>query len=98
MAFVIALALLAGCQSYREGSSRTVGEITDDAAIQSKVKMALINDAEISGFRIDTEVNRGIVTLQGRVGSREHKQRALEIAGRVKGVRQVEDHLTIVTE
>lgn len=98
MALVLTLPLVGGCKSYREGESRTVGEFTDDVTIQSKVKLALLNDPDISGLRINTEVRRGVVSLYGRVGSRELKQRALDLAGQVKGVRKVEDRLTIVTE
>ncbi len=90
--------LLIGCQGYREGSPRTVGEFTDDVAIQSKVKMSLINDKEISGLRINTEVHKGVVTLYGRVASEALRDRAVAKAKAVKGVVKVEDRLTIVTE
>lgn len=92
----VLLALAAtGCQSYRTGANRTVGEFTDDLVIQSRVKLALINDDDIKGLRIDTEVHRGVVTLQGRVASHELKQRAVELARSIKGVERVEDRLTV---
>lgn len=93
-----ALALTAGCQSYREGEGRTVGEVVDDVAIQSRLKTALVRDEDIKGLRINTEVKAGVVTLYGRVGSAELQQRAVEIAKGIKGVRKVEDRLTVVTE
>jgi len=95
---VIAALALGGCQSYREGTSRTVGEFTDDVAIQSRVKFALLNDADVKGLQINTEVKKGVVTLHGRVGSHELKQRAIDLAGGVKGVAEVRDRLTVVTE
>ena len=95
---LLALALSAGCQGYRSDSTRTVGEFTDDVGIQSRVKLALVNDEEIKGMRINTEVRRGVVTLHGRVGSHEQKQRAVALAAGIKGVKQVEDRLTVVTE
>lgn len=98
MALMLSLASAAGCQSYQEGSSRTVGEFTDDVGIQARVKLALLNDPEISGLRINTEVKRGVVSLYGRVASRALKQRALELASGVKGVQRVEDRLTVVDE
>ena len=88
----------AGCQSYRDGESRTVGEFTDDVGIQSRVKLALLNDSEIKGLRINTEVHRGIVTLHGRVASHAQKEKAIALAGAVKGVQRVDDRLTVVTE
>ncbi|MEQ8783523.1 MAG: BON domain-containing protein [Roseibium album] len=87
-----------GCQSYREGTSRTVGEFTDDVGIQSRVKLALLNDPDVKGLRINTEVKRGIVTLFGRVSSNELKERAIGLAAGVKGVKRVEDRLSVVTE
>jgi hyperosmotically inducible periplasmic protein len=95
---VAALGLAAGCQSYREGSSRTVGEFTDDVGIQSRVKLALLNDPDIKGLVINTEVRRGVVTLHGRVTSHELREHAIALAGGVKGVRSVDDRLTVVTD
>lgn len=92
------LTTAAGCQGYRNGSTRTVGEFTDDVAIQSRVKLALINDDEIKGLRINTDVHRGVVTLYGRVGTHEQKRRAVDLAAGIKGVVEVEDRLTVVTE
>jgi len=92
------LALQSGCQAYRTGEGRTAGEVTDDLSIQSQVKLGLLNDPDIKGLNVRTSVNRGVVTLTGRVGSHELKQRAVAIAHNVKGVERVDDRLSIVTE
>jgi len=89
---------LPGCQTYREGGSRTVGEVTDDVAIQTAVKSRLLADTTVSGLRIQTEVYRGVVTLHGRVPDELSRRHALRIAEEVKGVVRVDDRLTIVTE
>ena len=93
---LLCLALVAGCQSYRDGQSRTVGELTDDSAIQLKVKTQLMADKNVNGFRLNVEVKRGVVSLYGRVNSQEMRLRALEIAGSIKGVASVEDRLEVV--
>ena len=115
---LLCLALVAGCQSYRDGKSRTVGELTDDSAIQStsyrdgksrtvgeltddsaiqlKVKTQLMADRNVKGFRLNVEVKRRVVSLHGRVTSQEMRERALEIAGSIKGVASVEDRLEVV--
>lgn len=93
---LLCLALVAGCQSYRDGKSRTVGELTDDSAIQLKVKTQLMADKNVNGFRLNVEVKRGVVSLHGRVESDEMRLRALEITGAVKGVTSVEDRLEVV--
>lgn len=89
---------VAGCQSYRDGGSRTIGEFTDDVGIQSRLKVALVNDDEINGLRINTEVKRGVVVLHGRVASHAQRERAIALAAGVKGVQRVDDRLTVVTE
>ena len=98
LAAVALIAAAMGCQGYRDGSTRTVGEFTDDVAIQSRVKLALLNDDDIKGLRINTEVNRGVVTLHGRVATHELKRRAVALTAAIKGVERVEDKLTVVTE
>jgi osmotically-inducible protein OsmY len=88
--------ILSACQSYRDGSSRTPGQFTDDARIQAGVKTALFNDADISAMSINVEVARNIVSLYGRISSEALRGKAIEIAGRVRGVERVEDRLTLV--
>ncbi len=97
---VVCLVALAcsGCASYKEGGSRTVGEFTDDVGIQSAVKTALIRDKEISGLRINVEVNRSVVSLYGRIPSEYARQKAVRIAAGVRGVVDVQDRLTLVEE
>lgn len=88
----------AGCQSYRDAESRTIGEFYDDATIQAKVKTRLLNDPDIKFLRINTEVYRGVVTLYGRVANEELRQRAVRLSAGVHGVDKVLDRLTVVTE
>ena len=94
----ISLVVAAGCQNYRDGSSRTFGEFSDDAMIQSKVKTKLINDPDVKGWPMNVDVNRGVVYLYGRTASEAVRRKALAIAGGVKGVVRVEDRLSIVTQ
>lgn len=89
---------VSGCQNYREGGSRTVGEFTDDVGIHGSVKTALVRDEQVSGLKIDVDVRRGVVSLYGRVPSEAVRSRAIDIARNVRGVQKVEDRLTIVTE
>jgi hyperosmotically inducible periplasmic protein len=93
-----ALPAMLGCQAYREGEGRTAGQVTDDLAIQTSVKSRLLADQQVSGLQIQTEVYKGVVTLFGRVPDEASRSHALQIARSVKGVVNVEDRLTIVTE
>jgi len=92
------LPAISGCQAYREGGSRTAGEVTDDLAIQTSVKSRLLADSGMSGLRIQTEVYKGAVTLYGRVPDQASRDNAVRIAKEVKGVVQVDDRLTVVAE
>lgn len=96
--FTVVLVVLTGCQSYREGGSRTVGEFTDDVGIQTAVKTALIRDAEIKGLRINVDVRKGVVSLYGRVPSTYMRDKVVQVASQPRGVRQVVDRLTLVPE
>ncbi|XOV81701.1 MAG: BON domain-containing protein [bacterium] len=93
---VALVALLAGCQSYRDGSARTVGQFTDDLVIESAVKTKLIADEDIKAFNINVEVNRSVVSLYGRVPSEAARSKALRLAGEARGVVQVIDRLTLI--
>ncbi len=84
-------AVSASCQSYRDGQTRTVGQLTDDSVIQLKVKTRLVNDRTVKGLRLNVEAKRGVVNWLGRVATADIRQRALDIAGSVKGVASVED-------
>lgn len=92
------IAMLAACQSYRDGSSRTIGEFTDDMSVQAAVKTRLMNDKEINGLNINVEVVKGVVSLYGRIQTPTLRKKAVDIATRVRGVSRVEDRLTLVAE
>jgi osmotically-inducible protein OsmY len=95
-AIVLASLLLAGCQSYVDGSKRTPGEVTDDAQIKVAVKLKLLDDPEVAGTKIGVSVNRGIVTLSGRVPSDYAREKAHRLSSEVRGVRSTVDKLTLV--
>ena len=88
--------LLAGCQSYVDGSKRTPGEVTDDAQIKIAVKLKLLDDPEVKGTQIGVKVNRGVVTLSGRVPSDYSREKALRLSAEVRGVKSTVDKLTLV--
>lgn len=98
-ALTLAIALstiLGGCQHYLdESTARTVGEFTDDATIQLIVKKRLVGARDVRGMRINVEVNKGVVTLIGKVRSEEERNRALEIVAEVPNVVKVVDELEI---
>lgn len=87
--------LIAGCQSYKDGKSRTVGEFTDDTAIQVRVKSRLVRDRDVNGALMNIDVKKGVVTLSGRVDSPDMKRKAVDVTKSVKGVVSVDDRLRV---
>ena len=93
---LLGLTVSFGCQSYVDGSKRTIGEVTDDAQITAMVKLRLLDDPEVKGWRINVTTSRGVVTLEGWVPSNYAREKAIRLAGETGSVRDVEDRLTIV--
>jgi hyperosmotically inducible periplasmic protein len=95
-----ALLALSGCTMFQDttassGQSRSVQQTGTDAAITATVKTALGADSLVKARNIDVDTSRGVVTLNGTVGSAAEKQRALEIARRAEGVSSVKDNLRV---
>jgi osmotically-inducible protein OsmY len=74
---------------------KTVGETIDDATITTRVKTSFINDPMVGALRIDVDTFKGVVTLSGRVKSKEEEQRAIELARQIRGVTEVKSALQI---
>ena len=51
--------------------------------------------AERVVLKIDVDTNGGVVTLNGVVENEAARQRAEKIAGAIKGVKEVRNHLTV---
>jgi len=92
----VLLALLifaAGCGTAagRSGVSRAL----DDATITTQVKTVLINSPIDNVARIDVETHQGVVTLSGRVNSKDEEAKAIALARTVKGVTDVKSALQV---
>ncbi|HEX4956453.1 MAG TPA: BON domain-containing protein [Thermoanaerobaculia bacterium] len=74
---------------------RTVGDWVDDVMISSKVKSKLLANSEIKAGDIDVSSSQGVVTLIGRVSSKIIKSDAERIARGTKGVKDVNNELTV---
>ena len=74
---------------------RTVGSWVDDVMISSKVKAKLIANADIRAGDIDVSSSQAVVTLIGRVKSETIKSDAERIARGTKGVKDVNNELTV---
>jgi hyperosmotically inducible protein len=89
LAIVIAAPLLLGA------CGKTVGQTIDDATITTRVKTSLLNDPEVGGLRIDVDTFKGVVTLSGRVKTKQEEDKAMGLARKIGGVTDVKSTLTI---
>jgi osmotically-inducible protein OsmY len=85
---IVAVVVVVGCAATPE--KRSTGEVIDDTAITTKVKTNLLADPQASAFAINVETDRGVVRLTGIVNSEAERQRAIQIAQEVGGVKRVD--------
>jgi osmotically-inducible protein OsmY len=92
-AFLLATTLLT--PPFLTACGKTVGETIDDATITTRVKTSLLNDPDVGGNRIDVDTFKGVVTLSGRVKSKEEEEKAIALARKIGGVHDVKSTLQI---
>jgi hyperosmotically inducible periplasmic protein len=88
VATLLAPLLLSAC-------GKSVGETIDDATITTRVKTSLLNDPDVGGLRIDVDTFKGVVTLSGRVKTREEETKAVALARKISGVSEVKSTLQV---
>jgi len=70
-------------------------EAINDAAITGKVKAAVLAEPGIRSLKINVDTKDGVVTLNGKIDTQEQKDRAMQVAQGVEGVKSVVDNLTL---
>jgi osmotically-inducible protein OsmY len=91
--FLLLVTLLAPI--FLTACGKSVGETIDDATITTRVKTSLLNDPDVGGLRIDVDTFKGVVTLSGRVRSKDEEAKALALARKIGGVADVKSTLQI---
>lgn len=92
---ILALAIMVSLSVFVAACGKSMGETIDDAGITAQVKTALLNDSEVGGLRIDVDTSKGLVTLSGVVKSKAEADKAVAIARKVDGVRDVKSTLQV---
>lgn len=87
------LVLMTGCQMFT-GESLFNPRLSDDA-ITSSVNQAMMNSQELSTVRVHVETNKGNVVLSGYVKTIRQSDTAGDIAGKVAGVKSVQNDLIV---
>lgn len=75
---------------------RTTSETLKDQLIVSKVKTKLVADPKVSGFDINVDSFKGVVTLRGAMRTDEEIDTAIRIARETEGVKDVVSKLVYV--
>lgn len=91
--FAVSLIALAGCASTEKQDS--TGEYIDDAVVTVKVKTAMFNEPTLKSRDISVETFKGKVQLSGLVTSQDDINKAVLIAGNVKGVMSVKNDMHV---
>jgi len=98
LALAGSLALLtAGCGNSQDAPSAktTAGTEIDDTLVTTKVKSALLADADIKSFDLKVETRKGVVLLSGFVDNQAQVERAMAATAGVPGVSRIENSLSI---
>lgn len=90
---IVLAVLLAACAGSATQSS--TGEYIDDTVLTARVKSALLNDPAVSGISINVESYKATVQLSGFVKTVAERNRAVQLARGVPGVRQVRNDILI---
>jgi len=73
----------------------SMGTKLDDTVMTSKVKAALMDDAEVKSGQINVETKNGVTQLAGFVTNEAMKERAGKVAAGVSGVKTLENVLVV---
>ncbi len=89
----MSIAIASGCAIERR--QETVGAYVDDSAITSTIKARMVEDKALDAAAIGVETLNGNVQLSGFAKDRLEKQTAENIAIKVRGVKSVQNNITV---
>lgn len=70
----------------------------EDTTVQAEVSKKILDDTELSAADIKATVSKGRATLTGTVNTASLKRRSEQVARTVKGVRSVDNQITIADD
>ena len=90
---MLMVTFVSACAGSRTQSS--TGDYLDDSVITSKVKAKLLEDKEVSGLAVNVETFKGVVQLSGFVKSEAERQKAVQLARSVGGVKDIKNDIQL---
>src|SRR5687767_2530389 len=91
----IASVLLLALAVMFSACGKSISDTIDDGTVTARVKTAFINDPVVGAARIDVDTFKGVVTLSGRVKSKEEEAKAIALARSIRGVADVKSTLQV---
>ena len=91
----LAVTLLTSVACSSTPKQEGTGEYVDDSVITTKVKAAILGEPSLKVAEINVETFKGVVQLSGFVTSTALANKAVEIAGKVSGVKSVKNDMRV---
>jgi len=76
-------------------TSAGFGQSNEDDRIYDQVRMRLANNPDVKGAGIEVKVDKGTVTLIGKVRTDKARSKAEQLTHKVKGVKKVINELQV---
>ncbi len=92
---IIALWMVVALVACQTPAGRSAGEVVDDGTITTEIKAKLLDNNITKGLAVSVQTFEGAVTLTGAVDTEAQRAKAVEIAHSVKGVKKVNNLVTI---
>ena len=92
LSIAVVMVLLVGCQSM---TGQTSGDYVDDASVTAAVKTKLANQQPSTLSRVEVETVKGVFHLMGVAKTEGDKAEAGRLTTQVRGVKRVDNDLTV---
>lgn len=90
-------AMASSAQAKVDEMSAEVASEADDIRIHATLETKLAESDQLSALAINTDVQDGVVTLQGDVKTDAQRELATEMARSISGVREVDNRLNVTS-
>jgi hyperosmotically inducible protein len=88
-----------GLEEFAEAEAihdrRQVAAYVSDATLTARVKTALFRERDLKAMDVNVETDKGRVQLSGWVENEAQRKKALQVASRVDGVKEVKDAMSV---
>lgn len=82
-------------ESAAKSAGSTIGQGADDLWIWTKTRSALATTDDLRDSTINVDVDNGVITLKGTVGSKAQLDSAVKVANGIEGKKSVKNELKV---